>query len=278
VGHKLMVKEKLGLVRSLRATHLRADFVQEPIQNLEDLQEFCSRMGIGYLVVMKEAESGMGGPGSAVIRVRYWDKTQDKYAEKKLALSDVATFVQEKRMEESGSKREDSIGPGTSAGVGGSQFDGPADTVPSNLGGLGSRANVPAVTSNVPTNKLSNLRVHFAVTERPPHHIRKRIEGQMGNVLQNVLQKFSPKETLDAVATDIPGPAVKQLAAMGEFGRDEGSFRASITEVTSRFNKYKKELRLVVDQICDLKFLRTKIDNSNNRIANSKPVPVAAES
>lgn len=57
VGHKPLLKEKAALAKDLWTAGVRADIQYDVVQNLEEVQEHCRKLGIPYLVILKDTEN-----------------------------------------------------------------------------------------------------------------------------------------------------------------------------------------------------------------------------
>lgn len=236
VGHKGgMLKEKLSLAQALWKSSIRADFLQEPVANLEDLQDYCRKTGVSYLVVFKDKESGF-------VRVKSW-ADNERAVDRKLAVIDAPAFFVEKL---------------SSASIGSHE---PCDGVPQFQAKNETVSLVNPSASSSLSATLSNVRIHYVSAEKLSLHTRKRYDAQMASSLATVIRRFSNKETLDVVSTDLPGSVIKFLSGVIEC-REENLYKESLREVFVKFHKFKYQLNLLTDEVWKMKF-ETADGNSN---------------
>ncbi|KAK7862324.1 hypothetical protein R5R35_005220 [Gryllus longicercus] len=79
LGNNPMLKEKATLVRDMWASGIRT-LLMEGVQDAEELQDYCIKNKVKYMVMLKSSETG-------TVKVRFWDK--DRFQERKLAPSEV---------------------------------------------------------------------------------------------------------------------------------------------------------------------------------------------
>uniref|UniRef100_A0A915KKB7 non-specific serine/threonine protein kinase n=1 Tax=Romanomermis culicivorax TaxID=13658 RepID=A0A915KKB7_ROMCU len=220
VGRKLLLKEKLSLAKSLWAMNVKTDFIQEPVANLEDLQEYCRKNGVEYLIIFKDGELN-------AVRVKNFG--EEKMIEKKLNALDVPSYLQDKLA--CLTLRND-ISEGS--------------YLPQARMHLDSTGSISVQCASVAN--LSNVNVHFATTEKLTIPSKKRYEFQMSAAIGSVIRRFSSRETLDVILTNLPASVLQYFIGTIDLS-SEINYQKSTKEITVKFNKQKQSILLLIDEI-----------------------------
>ncbi|XP_041355156.1 eIF-2-alpha kinase GCN2-like [Gigantopelta aegis] len=221
IGHKTMMKERLTVVKDLRAAGLKVDMVFDTMQNLEDIQDHCKRAGISHIVILKDGDTGF-------VKVRSMDK------EKKVQMTELVEFLQQKlntsRME-------------TAAGDSVQGTDRKGTSSSTDL--------APVYNSNYGNMTFNFI---FVMQERKLGlNARKKFESQIVGKTLSALP-WLPAKSVDVIATDLNLSALKIISAYLELDGTEAEFDASIAGIVERLARHRKYLTLITDRIHEYKF------------------------
>lgn len=238
-GEKNLLKEKLSLLRELWAADISADYLQDPVGSLQDLQDHCKAVGIRNLIVLKD-------PAGCVL----WKccDSYGKFSDRKVARQEVCSCVLGWKQDLVAEKLrcEEKLTAGENVLV----------KQASNLdlnSGKETRSDSFPVSSGSQSASLSKLKITF-LEKIMAHHARKRLISHIESQVQHLVQNFSPKVTVDLIATDLPAAVVKSVANGLDTGSSETGFRKSGALVLNQWNKYKRQLSLLVDLLVDIIF------------------------
>ncbi|XP_041467880.1 eIF-2-alpha kinase GCN2-like isoform X1 [Lytechinus variegatus] len=215
VGSSTLIRDRIKVVRNLWAAGFHADILYDDSLSLEEAQDYCRAMGISHLVILKDSET--------LIKVRSFDK------EKVIVESSVNFYNLVEHLQMKFSKVE-----------------------------LTEQS--PQVTSKSKSiydvnqgSGLPQYRVDFITMDKLDNNARKRYERQIQVRIESVLEMFSSRCIVVVIAVDLPLCVLKNMAVMLDFDSDGNSFQASVSSVTEKYNKYRKYINKIADEMFELK-------------------------
>ncbi|XP_071485628.1 eIF-2-alpha kinase GCN2-like [Diadema antillarum] len=217
IGSSSLVKDRIKVVRNLWAAGLKADFLYDNALSIGEAQDFCRFMGISHLVILKDSDP--------LIKVRSFDKDRSA-VESSVTFYNLVDHIQQK----------------------------------ASINKVETTDQTPQVVSrnkntidSIPSTILPQYRVRFVTMEKLDNNARKRSEFQIQLRIEPILAMFSSRCTVQVIAVDLPLSVLKNMAAMIEFDGDESSFRAGISTVTEKYNKFRHYINKIADEILELK-------------------------
>ncbi|XP_014671944.1 PREDICTED: eukaryotic translation initiation factor 2-alpha kinase 4-like, partial [Priapulus caudatus] len=110
--------------------------------------------------------------------------------------------------------------------------------------------------SDVPktsSGQAVSYNTRFLSTDRIPINQKRLYERQISTNISPTLEHLSTKMTVEVLATELPGAVVKTIAAYVDMENEE-TFRLSVSEVTDRHSRYRKNITQVIDMVQELRF------------------------
>lgn len=173
------LKDVTQILKSLWAAGIKCCFVEAPNQK-DDEDMLAKDLGANHIIILDDG----------VLRVKTWQN--DRYDERKVTRSEVIEYLM-KNVHADVNTLAESF----------QQLQG----LPRN----NSLTNISGKNFEAPTAGVANLDVIFIMTDKPALHKRKRLENQIEQKLENVMQKFNKKETFTIFAVDLESKQIKAL-------------------------------------------------------------------
>lgn len=178
-GTRPPLKEVTQIMKSLWGAGIKCCFVEAPNAKIdEDL--WAKDLGANHIIVLGE---------DGCLRVKSWQ--HDRYCEKNVKRWEVVEYLRK-------------------------NLNADVTSITENLQSISlSRNNsITNVTSkNFEAPGLPTLDVVFVMTEKPNLNKRKRLENQIEQKLDNVMQKFNKKETFAIFAVELDAKQIKSLVS-----------------------------------------------------------------
>ncbi|XP_030854895.1 eIF-2-alpha kinase GCN2 isoform X1 [Strongylocentrotus purpuratus] len=215
VGSSTLIRDRIKVVRNLWAAGFQADVLYDDSLSLEEAQDYCRAMGISHLVILKDSDT--------LIKVRSFDK------EKVIVESSVGFYNLVEHLQMKLNKVELTEQSPQVASKSKSIYD-------ANQG-----------------SSLPQYRVYFVTMDKLDNNARKRYERQIQVRIEPVLEMFSSRCIVVVIAVDLPLCVLKNMAVMLDFDGDGSSYQASVLSVTEKYNKYRKYIIKIADEMLELK-------------------------
>lgn len=174
------LKDVTQILKSLWAAGIKCCFVEAPNQKDEE-DIFAKDLGANHIIILSE---------DGVLRVKSWQ--HDRYDERKVTRSEIVEYLM-KNLNADVNAIAESF----------QQIQG----LPRN----NSVTSISGKNFETPTPGVANLDVIFTLPEKPALNKRKRLENQIEQKLENVMQKFRQKETFTIFAVDLESKQIKAL-------------------------------------------------------------------
>ncbi|XP_069116071.1 eIF-2-alpha kinase GCN2-like [Argopecten irradians] len=226
IGYNPMLKERMGVVRDLWGAGLKADILLDTLQSLEDIQEYCRTLGITYLVILKDSDTGC-------VRVRSIER--ERVTEKKINIPDLPDYLQPKNP---ASKVDQNETQQNQSGKSSSAIYQP-------------HSEYSQLSSNI------TLNFSFIMMEggRLAANMRRKLESQIYSKVSSSLSWVQTK-SFEVVCVELTAAVLKVIAAFLDFDNSEKDYEDSVAVVMEKLQRHRKYLSKITDQLYQLKFER----------------------
>ncbi|XP_060076346.1 eIF-2-alpha kinase GCN2-like [Ylistrum balloti] len=226
IGYNPMLKERMGVVRDLWGAGLRADILLDTLQSIEDIQEYCRTVGITYLVILKDADTGC-------VRVRSIER--ERVTEKKINIPDLPDYLQPRNQT--------------------SKID--QNEMQQNQTGKSSSAIYQPHSEYSQSSSNFTINFSFIMMEggRIAANHRRKLESQIFSKVASTLSWVQTK-SFEVVCVELTSAVLKVIAAFLDFDNSEKDYEDSVAVVMEKLQRHRKYLSKITDQLYQLKFER----------------------